>query len=106
MKTVSYHKHFFLSVAFVTAVADLDGFLEVSIEPPLRQNYFIFMENFQKNLEKLINIINQVKLTNQTPFVKLNPLSRNPGSGSTPGLVFKHPTNSTSKVIWGWDMMA
>ena len=35
------------------------------------------MENFQKNLGKLIN--NQVNLTNRTPFVKLNPLSRNPG---------------------------
>ena len=45
---------------------------------PLRQNYFIFMENFQKNLEKIINY--QVKLTNQSPFVNLNPLSGNPGS--------------------------
>ena len=37
----------------------------------LRQNYFIFMENFQKNLRKLIN--NQVKLTNQTPLYKFDP---------------------------------
>ena len=31
-----------------------------------RQNYFIFIENFQKNQEKLINT--EVKLTNQTPI--------------------------------------
>ena len=44
------------------------------------------MENFQKNLDKLINkqvkltINNHLKLKNQTPFVNLNLLSRNPGS--------------------------
>ena len=32
----------------------------------LRQNYFIFMENVQKNQEKIMT--NQVKLTNPTPF--------------------------------------
>ena len=37
----------------------------------LRQNYFIFMENFQKNLRKLIK--NQVKLTNRTPLYKFEP---------------------------------
>ena len=36
---------------------------------------FILIENFQKNLDFIIN--NQVKLTNQTPFVNMNPLSRN-----------------------------
>ena len=40
--------------------------IEPSVADPervqLRQNYFIFMENFQKNLKKLIN--NQEKLTN------------------------------------------
>ena len=35
--------------------------------PPSKQNYFIFMENFQKNQEKLIN--NQVKLANRIPLV-------------------------------------
>ena len=45
--------------------------------PPLKQDYFIFMENFQKNQEKLMK--NEVKLTNQTPFANLNPLPKNPG---------------------------
>ena len=46
---------------------------EVSLEPPLRQNHFIFMENLPKNQQRIIN--NQVKLTN-------SPLLRNPGSAT------------------------
>ena len=34
-------------------------------KPPFETIFFIFMENFQKNQEKIIN--NQVKLTNRTP---------------------------------------
>ena len=44
------------------------GGLRSSLEPPLRQNHFIFMENFPKNQERIIN--NQVKLTNRPPFKK------------------------------------
>ena len=43
-------------------VANPEG---VRANPPLRQIFFIFMENFQKNQEKLMKI--QVKLTNWTP---------------------------------------
>ena len=43
-----------------------------------RAKKFILKENFKKNQENIIN--NQVKLTNQTPFVNLKPLLRNPGS--------------------------
>ena len=39
-----------------------------SLEPPLRQTHFIFIESFPKNQEKIIN--NQVKLTNRPPFKK------------------------------------
>ena len=39
-----------------------------SLEPPLRQNHFIFMENFPKNQERIIN--SQVKLTNRPPVKK------------------------------------
>ena len=60
--------------------------IEPSVADPervqLRQNYFIFMENFQKNQRKFIN--NQVKLTNRTPLYKFEPLSRNPGSPPPP----------------------
>ena len=49
--------------------------IEPSVADPervqLRQNYFIFTENFQKNLRKLVN--NQVKLTNRTPLYKFEP---------------------------------
>ena len=49
--------------------------IEPSVADPervqLRKNYFIFMENFQKSLRKLIN--NQVKLTNRTPLYKFEP---------------------------------
>ena len=48
----------------------------------IKQKYLIFMENFQKNQRKSINTCNKVKLTNQTPFINLNPLSRNPGSAT------------------------
>ena len=44
-----------------------------SLEPPLELNYFIFMGNFRKN---------EAKLRKRTPFLNLNPLSRNPGSAS------------------------
>ena len=64
-------------VSLTNTVADPEG---VHSNPPLKQNHFIFKVNFQKNQEKLIN--NQVKLTNQTPLCKMNPLSRNPGSVS------------------------
>ena len=56
------------------------------LEPPLRQNYSIFMGNFQKNPDKISN--NQVQLPNRTPFVNLNPLSRNPGSAPTTTICF------------------
>ena len=39
--------------------------------PPLELNYFIFMGNFRKN---------EAKLRKRTPYLNLNPLSRNPGS--------------------------
>ena len=59
-----------------------------SLEHPLRQNYFIFVENVE-NLKCI-----EVESTNQIPFVKLSPLSRNPESA--PGLVVcrfsKHST--------------
>ena len=45
-------------------VADPEGVCEGRSNPPLKQNYFIFMENFQKNQEKKRN--NQVKVTNRT----------------------------------------
>ena len=41
----------------------------------MRQNFC--HEEFSENQEKLIN--NQVILTNRTPFVNMNPPSRNPG---------------------------
>ena len=48
-------------------VVDLEGVREEgSLEPPLRDKINSFGYNFQKNQEK---INNQVKLTNQTPFV-------------------------------------
>ena len=40
------------------------GGSESSLEPPLRQNYFIFMENFQKNQDRMVQI------TNGPPFKK------------------------------------
>ena len=54
----------------------------------LRQNYFIFMENFQKNLRKLIN--NQVKLTNQTPLYKFEPPIKKSGMYMQAGLSGLH----------------
>ena len=51
------------------------------------------MENYQKNLEKIIN--NQVKLTSRNPFVNLNPLSRNPRPGSAPDMCMCQSTNQT-----------
>ena len=39
----------------------LSGCLGVCTNPPLGKNYFIFMENFQRNLENIHVIINQVK---------------------------------------------
>ena len=49
------------------SVADLEGgWGGVYLNPPLRLKYLIFMENFQKNQETLINDL--VKLTNHTPL--------------------------------------
>ena len=59
------------------------------------------MENFQKYLENLIS--NQVKLTNETPYVNLNPLSRNPGSApvSECQTVWNHiKTDILSVLMW------
>ena len=39
--------------------------------PPLGLKYLIFMENFQKNQETLINDL--IKLTNQIPLCKFEP---------------------------------
>ena len=41
------------------------------LNTPLKRNYFIFMENFQKKQEKLIS--NVVELTNRTPLCKFEP---------------------------------
>ena len=60
-----------------STVADPDGIQGVWPEPPLRHNYFFFREFLEKSGKKITKI--QVKLTNQTPFVILKPLSRNPG---------------------------
>ena len=69
--------------------------------PTLKQNYFIFLEKFQKNQEQIIN--NQVKLTNPPPppppLINLNPPTRNPAS--TPGhlLIFSVKINISKKKI-------
>ena len=47
------------------------GGLGGSLEPPLRLKYLIFMENFQKNQETLINDL--IKLANRTPLYKFEP---------------------------------
>ena len=52
-------------------VADPEGVQGVRSNPPLELNYFIFMGNFRKN---------EAKLRKRTPYLNLNPLSRNPGS--------------------------
>ena len=52
-------------------MADPEGVHGVRSNPPLWVNYSIFMGIYLKSL---------VKLTKRTPFVNLNPLSRNPGS--------------------------
>ena len=59
------------------SVVDPEGVQGFARTPLLRQNYLIFMENFQKNQEKFI--INHEKFTNRTPLCKFKPLSRNPG---------------------------
>ena len=58
-----------------------------SIKSPIRDKIIPFskMENFQKNQEKITN--NQVQFTNPTPFVNLNPLSRNLGSAPSKVLI-------------------
>ena len=53
------------------SVADPEGVQGVRSNPPLELNYFIFMGNFRKN---------EAKLRKRTPYLNLNPLSRNPGS--------------------------
>ena len=61
-------------------VKDLEG---VRSNPPLRQNYLTFIENFEKSQE----IDKQAcKINKSNPFVNLNPLSRNPGSA--PALIY------------------
>ena len=55
-------------VRYTISVADPEG---VQANPPWRPNYFIFMGSFKKIMR------NQ---QNETPFLNLNPLSRNPGS--------------------------
>ena len=81
--------HFILAILhgskqylFATSEVDPEGVQGVRSNPPLRQNYSIFMEHFQKKSGKLTN--NQLQPTNRTPFVSLNPLSRNPGSAPKP----------------------
>ena len=72
--------------------------IEPSVADPervqLRQNYFIFMENFQKNLRKLIN--NQVELTNRTPLYKFEPPIKK--SWIPPPLAFDISTHLLSPV--------
>ena len=64
------------TVVSVSEHSDFSGGSRVvHSNPTSRQNYFIFMENFQKNQEKIKFIY-----TGKIPFVNLNPLSRNPGS--------------------------
>ena len=58
------------------SVTDPEGVQWVRVNPPLRQNYFIFMQYFQKNQEQSIN--NQVKLKNRTPLYKFEPPIKNP----------------------------
>ena len=61
-------------------VKDLEG---VRSNPPLRQNYLTFIENFEKSQE----IDKQTcKINKSNPIVNLNPLSRNPGSA--PALIY------------------
>ena len=50
--------------ALFVSVANPEGVGEGHSNPPLKQNYFIFMENFQKN---------QVKLTNWIVLCKFEP---------------------------------
>ena len=56
-------------------MADLEGVLGGSLwNPPMRLNYLIFMENFQKNQETLINDLKKINKSNPA-FINLNPLS-------------------------------
>ena len=55
-------------------VADPEGVQQ----PPFETKLFLFHGDFSKKSGKKIGN-NQVKLTNRTPFVNLNSLSRNPG---------------------------
>ena len=54
------------------SVADPEGVQGVRSNPSLELNYFIFMGNFRKK--------NEAKLKKRTPYLNLNPLSRNTGS--------------------------
>ena len=47
-----------------STVADTEGIHVVRFNPLLRQNYFIFMRNFQKNQHKISNY--QVQFSNRT----------------------------------------
>ena len=58
----------------------------VSLNPHLRQNYSIFMRNFEQ-----ISINYQLIMYNlqiETSFVNLNPLARNPGSAPASTIYF------------------
>ena len=53
------------------AVVDPEKVQGVRSNPHLWQNYSIFMENFQKNHEKIAN--NQLQSANRTPLCKFEP---------------------------------
>ena len=67
-------------------MADIERIHVVRLNPPLRQNYSIFMRNFQKNQHKIINY--QVQFSNRTPLCKFEPLARNPGSAPASTIYF------------------
>ena len=67
-------------------MADTEGILVVRLKPPLRQNYSIFMRNFQENQYKTSNY--QVQFSNRTPFVNLHPFARNVGSAHASTIYF------------------
>ena len=56
------------SLIYTSSLADTEV---ARLDPPLRHSYSIFMGNFQKNLDKILN--NQVQLPNRTPLCKFEP---------------------------------
>ena len=72
-------------------MADPEGVQGVRSNPPLELNYFIFMGNFRKN---------EAKLRKQTPFLNLNPLSKNPGSPPG-GVTCTKMTCMDAELLWG-----